>query len=128
MFVLVLNDMRSAHYESRHDVARAERVEELLALYQRERVANYQDGRWGKAFRRGGPLEWFNPTLPDLSLGDLVPNGLGHGIHELVSLDHVLENARQRYEDMLAAIPEASAFPVVIDVPAVSVPNDSEVR
>jgi hypothetical protein len=87
-FFLFLNDMRSSHVEELTRVCRADSVEELQALIDRERVelytdtgshaiVNYTDSvarnagravlepipayRWGKGFRKGGPLEWFNP-------------------------------------------------------------------
>jgi hypothetical protein len=90
MFVLFLNDMRTAHYERTQPVCRAETVEELQAFLDKEKVEPYStDGmnqiihttdfvaqtaggvvvdaplphRWGKTFRKDGPLEWFNPPL-----------------------------------------------------------------
>jgi hypothetical protein len=61
MYVLVLNDMRSSNIEHLTPVACAESYAELEALLSRERVEPYSDGRWGKSFRAGGPLEWRNP-------------------------------------------------------------------
>ena len=60
MWVLLLNDMRSSHFEDVHPVFRAETREELDRLLQSEKVSSYRDGRWAKSFRQGGPLEWFN--------------------------------------------------------------------
>lgn len=60
IWVLMLNDMRSAKFESLSPAARAPTREELEALVAEETVELYQDGRWRKTFRRGGPLEWFN--------------------------------------------------------------------
>jgi hypothetical protein len=82
MFVLLLNDMRSGRIEDLTPVARAETKEELLALLEREKVEEYTDEgdhvnsedhsfgisrsvstgyRYGKTYRKGGPLEWYNP-------------------------------------------------------------------
>lgn len=61
MWILQLNDMRSPKIEILTTVCRAETREELEALIARERVEFYRDGPWGKQFRRGGILEWFNP-------------------------------------------------------------------
>jgi hypothetical protein len=59
-WVLFLNDMRFPKYEMLTPVARADTKEDLVAYLDRERVEKYVDGRWGKTFRRGGPLEWYN--------------------------------------------------------------------
>ncbi len=64
MWVLRLNDMRDDHFEDLRPAFRADTREELVALVERERVPGYRDGRWGKNFRAGGPLEWFNPPSP----------------------------------------------------------------
>lgn len=61
MWVLFLNDMRSSNIENLQPVCRAETRSALDALLQREAVPGYRDGQWGKSFRQGGPLEWFNP-------------------------------------------------------------------
>lgn len=86
-FFLFLNDMRSSHVEELTRVCRADTIEELQALIDREKVEPYTDTgshaivhdtdseaktaghtvleqkpsyTWGKVFRKGGPLEWFN--------------------------------------------------------------------
>ena len=64
LFVLFLNDMRSAHIEDLRVVAWAEDREKLEAFIETETVKSYQDGRWRKTFRQGGPLEWFNRPEP----------------------------------------------------------------
>lgn len=66
MWVLLLNDMRASNVENISPVCRANTKEELLAYLARERVEPYTDTdnngyRWGKRFRKGGPLEWYNP-------------------------------------------------------------------
>jgi hypothetical protein len=83
VWLLFLNDMRSAHVENLRPVARASSREKLLALVERERVEPYREAtgmpaespntnptdwatqvnptRWHKVFRSGGPLEWCNP-------------------------------------------------------------------
>jgi len=57
----MLNDMRASNIENMSPVCRAESHNALLALIDREKVEPYRDGRWGKVFRAGGPLEWYNP-------------------------------------------------------------------
>jgi hypothetical protein len=61
MWVLCLNDMRASQVEILSPVTRAETREALQALLDREKVEPYKDGPWGKSYRSGGPLEWFNP-------------------------------------------------------------------
>lgn len=65
MFILNMNPM-TGRAENCTPVARAETKEALLAFIESEKVEPYQDGPWSKCFRRGGPLEWFNP--PDCQL------------------------------------------------------------
>jgi len=60
IFLLLLNDMRSNRFEVLQPISAAPSKEALIQLMERERVIPYQDGRWGKHFRIGGPLEWCN--------------------------------------------------------------------
>jgi hypothetical protein len=52
--------MRSSNVENLTFVCWGPSLEELQALVNRERVEGYNDGKWGKGFRKFGPLEWFN--------------------------------------------------------------------
>jgi hypothetical protein len=83
VWILYLNDMRMPHFEDLRPVVRADSMNELYALIDREKVAPYSDvsglpefseetepsisdyrcnsREWGKVFRKGGPLEWYNP-------------------------------------------------------------------
>lgn len=62
MWILSLSNMTGSKYEnSLQPVAWADTREELEALMERERVEPYKDDRFSKSFRKGGPLEWFNP-------------------------------------------------------------------
>lgn len=65
VFVLMLNDMRSHKIEILSIAAVADSKEALGELMERE-TDPHMDGRWGKKFRAGGPLEWFN----DISLSN----------------------------------------------------------
>ena len=68
--VLVMNDMRSPGVDIPTTVALGTR-ESLISFYQRERVPLYQEAQnpedptsrstWAKHFRKGGPLEGYNP-------------------------------------------------------------------
>ena len=63
IFALRLNDMRESKIESTRTVFFAASPEPLSELLERERVAPYMDDIWGKVFRAGGPLEWYNAPL-----------------------------------------------------------------
>ena len=76
-WMLIMNDMRTAHCENLQPVASASTKEELEAFFVNEKVETYQDKNeqrrnpspsnhggnetWGKSFRKDGPLEWMNP-------------------------------------------------------------------
>lgn len=59
-WVLFMNDMRSSNIEYNQPVCSAATKEALIEFYRKEMVESYSDGQWGKSFRKGGPLEWFN--------------------------------------------------------------------
>jgi hypothetical protein len=104
MFVLQLNPMRS-NAENVVPVARAKTREELEAFIARERVEPYvTDGQWHKVFRAGGPLEWFNApdTLGEAWIG--VPAIVYVGVRQ-----DWMDEAGERYDRMLASIPEVPA-------------------
>ena len=62
-YVLNLNHMRSARVENLSPVCWSENPEDFRDLIKREQVEYYRDENWGKNFRKGGPLEWFNPPF-----------------------------------------------------------------
>jgi hypothetical protein len=62
MWILRLNPMTS-NAETVVPLVRAETREQLEAFMASETVTPYQDSQWGKTFRQGGPLEWFNPPM-----------------------------------------------------------------
>lgn len=57
-WLLKMNDMRG-NSDIYQTVAAGTRTE-LAHYVEQERVEPYTDGHWGKCFRKGGPLEWFN--------------------------------------------------------------------
>jgi hypothetical protein len=81
-YLLLLNDMRGSKSEILEPVARATDPQKLIDFMQRERVEPYRDNglnvlphttdqlagtteirpnyTYGKSFRQGGPLEWYN--------------------------------------------------------------------
>lgn len=76
MFILLLNNMKSAKIEYCDEVCWAETREALEELLQREKVPTYVDEYYGKRFsktyRKDGPLEWYNK-----------PSGFLNGIVEV---------------------------------------------
>ena len=122
-FVLLLNDMRAQKTEVLTPVCRASTREALLTLLNRERVAQYADVGphhiahttdavaqifggtvveereeycWTKSFRKGGPLEWFNPPWGDDA----------SAIRDVGSLELWIEQTCQAYERDVLSIPE----------------------
>jgi len=93
IFVLLLNDMRAPKVEYVEPVARASSRAALEAFLERERVPHYRDGRWGKSFRQGGPLEWFNPAYR------------GDGVVEVMSPEEAGRRAEAEARAQLDAIP-----------------------
>ena len=65
MWVLLLNNMMASQIEILTPIVRAETKEALQAYLDREKVECYRDGQWGKSFRQGGPLEWYNPPFDE---------------------------------------------------------------
>ena len=94
MFVLKLNDMRSPQIEMLKNVARAETEEELLEFVKREKVEVYADDSWGKHYRKGGPLEWYNPLEP-----------FGH-IMDIGTKADWMQNAANEFDGVVTSIPE----------------------
>lgn len=61
-YALLLNDMRWPHIENIGVVKTAETPRELADWYSGQLAdAHWKDGRWGKAFKPGSELEWYNP-------------------------------------------------------------------
>jgi hypothetical protein len=99
MWILQLNDMRMPKVEMMDAVARADTKEELLSLLEREKVEPYSDDRWGKVFRKGGPLEWFNPPFVEHEC-----------LVEIGSLEDWLENTRRKWDRMVMRLPESKTL------------------
>lgn len=122
-WILILNDMRG-RCEDMRPVARAETKEALVAFMERERepwedtgekhqlhdtdsearvrgpfVERIPSYRWNKTFRKGGPLEWFNPPF-----GDSPENFWNVGTEE-----DFAEQGRQAYRNKI--LPILEVFP-----------------
>lgn len=68
--------MTSSKIEYSEIAAVAYSREELMKFIENE-SESWRDGTWGKTFKKGSPLEWFN----GLSNWDEL-DSWGHGIHE----------------------------------------------
>ena len=112
MFVLAMNQMQG-RAETYTEVARAETREALVAFHERLRVDPYTDNRWHKAFRKGSPLEWFNPLTPS-ELEGMGTNHFGHGIFDAgTEEEHVQragQQARVRFRAAMRDIPDADEW------------------
>jgi hypothetical protein len=96
-YALYMNDMRSSNIEMRSFVCWSRSREALEKLLEDERCEPYSDDspreghhRWAKSYRKGGPLEWFNPIDPHYAMI------YGHGI----------QNLTDQLERMMHAAPE----------------------
>ena len=97
MWILKLNDMRSAQIENLTPVARADTKEELAKFLADNEVPDYKtDDKWAKVYKQGGPLEWFNK-----------PYAFEHDLHlsEVIPIEEVLKRTREHYEQCLSDIP-----------------------
>ena len=91
MWILQLNPM-TANAESVVAVARAETKEALEDLLESESVEPYPDTRFRKCYRKGGPLEWFNP--PSLTGEAWIGRD---AIYEVITLEVWLKSAEEEY-------------------------------
>lgn len=101
MWILCLNDMRAPQVEILRPVCRAETREQLDDFIERERVASYSDGHWNKNYRRGGPLEWFNPPW-DFEAGRHFVN--------VGTRQQAAEMAMAAYDEQVMSVPEIAAM------------------
>lgn len=109
MWVLFLNDMRSSNIENVEPVARAYSKEALEAYLAREAVdggyseeTDYSGAlsrRWGKTYRKDGPLEWYNPPWND---------GPEHFRYVGTEQDWV-ERTKMQYQTQVMYLPEVTA-------------------
>jgi hypothetical protein len=114
MFILYLNPMRS-NAENMVAVAKARTREELEAFVARERVESYSDveneahpegtesngyyrpGTWNKCFRKGGPLEWYNP--PEVVWDPPAVRDVG-------TREDAMRRAGERFDEAMMSIPD----------------------
>lgn len=91
MWILRLNDMRSPNIEMYEVVAKSESNYRLEQWLQCEKVEPYREDNWGKVYRKGGPLEWYNEPIL----------AFGQGIVNICSEEEYVEDARRRYRELM---------------------------
>lgn len=111
MWILLLNDMRDPKIEILKIIGRADTKEKLEAFIGAEKVEPYTDPvlsheskttrKWHKVFRRGGPLEWYNPPFSSRDNEHFLHAGTG---------DDWAEEARADYHNKIMTIPEVSTL------------------
>lgn len=73
LYKLILNRMTAPDYEIGETVAVSTEYDKLVEWYKSQIAPEpWRDGRWGKTFAKGTPLEWFNPVV-NLGLNDYNP-------------------------------------------------------
>lgn len=76
IYYLVMNPMTD-RTESSKIVLMSESIDRLINYYADNFVEYYKDDNWSKSFRKGSPLEWYNPLS---SLRENETNHWGHGL------------------------------------------------
>lgn len=94
MFILQLNDMRASNVENLFPVARFETKENLEQFLEREKVEKYEEKNWIKAYRKDGPLEWYNP-----------PYSFDSYCIDVGNADDWASDARKKYDYQILTLP-----------------------
>jgi len=90
MYALILNNMTEPNIENVEVVKAGNTRQELVDFYKKHLAKKaWRDDKWGKAFKKDSPLEWFNPVY-NIESGD--KSHFGEGIQE-VPENITLENA-----------------------------------
>ena len=101
VFMLMLNPI-TASAEDHSIVALGPTRESLEEFLESESVECYQtDEKWNKAYRQGGPFEWFNPPTSFAGANHIVDCGTAADQYQR-SLDH--------WNQEIGALPEAESF------------------
>lgn len=100
VYFLILNDMRGS-YERDTMIAASFDRDKIVKFITSEMVEPYDDcpsmddygnvHKWHKVFKKGGPLEWFNPPLGDMFTQDCHGRGLGSQTWEFATEEDKLD-------------------------------------
>ena len=96
-YVLKANDMRSSNIENTQPVAVSDDKQRLIDYIKDQlhgikpdgEFGSWKDGQWGKVFKAGSPLEWFNipfgipRNTNEWTLEAFNPDSMGQGIMEV---------------------------------------------
>lgn len=95
VYKLVLNNMQAPKIEMGEIVAISGDYDKLVNWYNSQLAPQmWRDGRWGKTFAQGTPLEWYNPAR-SLELNDTYP--FGHGISDEWVRESSLDGIMNRF-------------------------------
>lgn len=108
MFVLRLNPI-TANAERVTAVARAETREQLEDLLEEERVESYKENRFVKRFRKGGPLEMYNPPQYKEDGRRCASVGVP-AIIDVGTEDDWAERGRRKFQNMKHDLPHVNDF------------------
>lgn len=86
IYTLVLNDMRSTNIEIGTLTKHIAYSKQDMVAFIRGEAGSWKDGNWGKSFKKGSELEWFN-GLANAEERDT----FGHGINWQWISDTTLE-------------------------------------
>jgi len=104
--------MRSPKVEMLEPVAKAETREELVSFLAREEAPeSWRDGRWGKSFKKGSVLEWYNkPYSTDIDRCIVeVPSKEDYA-------QQLYEAAKQDWEEKIGSIPNVAQVSGVVEI------------
>ena len=90
VYYLVMNPVTDRAESNRIAMVSTDK-NKLLLRYTQEVVDSYNDGHYHKVFRKGGPLEWYNP-LWDMARLDSFGNGIREDWAEIGNLDYIRSN------------------------------------
>ncbi len=76
VYCLIMNPVTDRAESGRISVMSFDK-DRLVKFYEDEIVESYDDDRFRKVFRKGGPLEWYNPLWTLESI-----DSFGHGLRE----------------------------------------------
>ena len=110
MFVLRLHDIRSPEGQFT-DVCISEKLEDIVAMLDAERVEEYLDGTFIKHHRKGGPLEFYDKPQP---------NG---AVFNIFTADHWADRARREYAEYTSKLmPISKMVPALEQQPPATPP------
>lgn len=109
MYVLRLHDIRLPEGQFT-EVCMADKVEDIVALLDRERVESYLDGTLLKHHKKGGPLEFYDAPQPK------------GAVFNIFTADHWAERARKEYTEYTSKLTPLSQLVPALEPPTPPAP------